>query len=174
MDDPRSPDQLLHEALAIRRLLDDTASDDHAARIRLVASQDQVRLAAAREWRARGWRPITESTLVRRPQRTLLLPPAVAAVVAAGIVILLLDAHRPTMAWLVAASLLPLLAEHRRLGDGRVRQLAALGAGVLGLYVVSGTMPVTFLFLPAAALLVAIALLGTVPRDRRLHVPDEL
>ena len=57
----RSPDELLRDALALRQLLDDLGADDHELRMRLVEARDRVRLEAAAQWHARGWRPITDA-----------------------------------------------------------------------------------------------------------------
>lgn len=56
----RSPDELLRDALALRGLLDDVEPHEHQLRIRLVEARDRVRLEAAAQWHARGWRPITD------------------------------------------------------------------------------------------------------------------
>lgn len=57
---PRSPEELLRDAWAIRKLLDDLDADDHDVRVRLLLARDELRLEAARQWRERGWRPITD------------------------------------------------------------------------------------------------------------------
>ena len=59
--DTRDPDQLFRDALALRALLDDLAPDEHAMRSRLLLARDELRAEAAGLWRARGWRPITDS-----------------------------------------------------------------------------------------------------------------
>lgn len=171
MDDVRTPDQLLREALAIRDLLDDAGADDHAVRIRLTASQDRVRLEAARQWRARGWRPITESASVQRPARTLLLAPALAAAGGAAIAHALFDVG-PTAVVLVLFAAAPLLAEWAGQTPDRIRRWAALGALVLALHVLADPGPATVVHVPAAALLLAVALTGTQPRSRRPPWPD--
>lgn len=56
----RGPDELLRDAWAIRRLLEGLDEDDHDLRIRLLLARDELRLEAARQWRDRGWRPITD------------------------------------------------------------------------------------------------------------------
>lgn len=56
----RSPDRLLRDAWSIRHLLEDLDADDHVTRTRLLVARDEVRLEAAQQWHARGWRPITE------------------------------------------------------------------------------------------------------------------
>lgn len=173
MDDVRTPDQLLREALAIRDLLDDTAEDDHSVRISLTASQDRVRLEAARQWRARGWRPITESAVVRRPARTLLLAPALAAAGAAVLAHTMSDGG-VTVALLTLLAAAPLLAEWAGRPPGRVRRWAGVGALVLALYVVIGTGLATIMFFPAAALLLAIAVTGVQPRSTRSRWPGSV
>lgn len=163
MQDTRTPDQLLHDALAIRRLLDDTGEDEHAARIRLVASQDRVRLEAARQWRAHGWRPITEATVVPTPARTLLLAPAL-VVTAAGVASLLLGIGAPPFLLLLAGgAAMPLLAEFRAAPPSQVRRLAGLAGAAVALHIWTGPFPATLMFLPGACLLAAIGLGGTTP-----------
>lgn len=56
----RSPDRVLRDAVIIRDLLDGLDAADHRTRTRLLVARDQVRLEAAQQWHARGWRPITE------------------------------------------------------------------------------------------------------------------
>jgi hypothetical protein len=57
---PRTPDELLRDAWAIRHLLDDLAPDEHDVRIRLIVARDRLRLEAAQQWRDHGWRAITD------------------------------------------------------------------------------------------------------------------
>lgn len=57
---PPTPGELLRDAWAIRRLLDDLGDDEHRTRAKLLLARDQVRREAARQWRGRGWRPITD------------------------------------------------------------------------------------------------------------------
>lgn len=56
----RTPDDLLRDALAIRALLEDLEDEEHELRSRLLLARDAVRLEAARQWRERGWRSITD------------------------------------------------------------------------------------------------------------------
>lgn len=164
MRDTRTPDQLLRDAVAIRRLLDETGDDDHATRIRLVASQDRVRVEAARQWRDRGWRPITEATLVRRPVRTLLLTPALVVATAALLSHLVLGTAGPAvLLLLVGAAAAPLVAESRGATPREVRRLATVAGAAVALHVATGPVPATLVFLPGASLLAAIALAGTTP-----------
>ncbi len=150
--------------MAIRRLLDDAGDEDHAARIRLVASQDRVRLEAARQWHAHGWRPITEAVVVRPPARTLLLAPALAVGAAVALSWTLLGTGPPVvLLLLVGAATAPLLAEWRGATPREVRRLAGLAAVALALHVVTGPVPAAFVFLPGACLLAAIGLAGTSP-----------
>lgn len=162
----RSPDDLLREAWALRDLLDGADPDDHAERIRLVSAQDQVRLEAARQWREQGWRPITDATFVPGRAPSLLLAPALAALCAAVLSVLLLDTPRDVGAALTVVATAPLLADRVAVLREFVRLLAGGGALVLGTYVVTGAMPATLVFLPAASLLVAIALVGPERPDR--------
>jgi hypothetical protein len=165
--DRPAPDELLHRAWAIRKLLDGTAPDDHAERIRLVAAQDAVRLEAARQWRGRGWRPITETALVPGPAPSLLVPPALAGIAAAALSVAMLGTARSTGLALALVAVVPLLAARVDVLRDLVRPLAGAAAVVLGTYVVTGAMPATLLFLPAASLLAAVALLGVARPDRR-------
>lgn len=165
--DRPAPDELLHRAWAIRKLLDSTAPDDHAERIRLVAAQDAVRLEAARQWRGRGWRPITEAAFVPTPAPSLLVPPALAGIVAALLSVAMLGTSRGTGLALALVAAMPLLAARTDALRDLVRPLAATGAVVLGTYVVTGAMPATLVFLPAASLLAAVALLGAARPDQR-------
>lgn len=162
----RSPDDLLREAWALRSLLDGADPDDHAARIRLVSAQDQVRLEAARQWREHGWRPITDATFVPRPAPSLLLAPALAGLCAAVLSVLLLDTTRDVGAALTLVAAAPLLADRVTVLREFVRLVAGAGALVLGTYVVTGAMPATLVFLPAASLLAAIAAVGPERPDR--------
>ncbi len=165
MRDTRTPDQLLRDAVAIRTLLDETDEADHAARIRLVASQDRVRLEAAQQWHARGWRPITEAEVVRSPDRTLLLAPLLVVAGAAALSRFLLSTGDPTLLLLlVGLSAAPLVAELSGAGPSRVRRLAAVAAVALSLHLATGPIPSVLVFLPGTALLAAIAVAGVAPR----------
>lgn len=175
MHDTRTPDQLLRDAVAIRRILDDTGDDDYAGRIRLVASQDRVRLEAARQWYARGWRPITEAPRTTRAHRTLMLAPLLAVAAAALLSRSLLSTGGPALLLsLVAVAGAPLAAEWRGADAGRIRRLAALGAAALGLHLATGPIPAALVFLPGTALLTATALAGVAPRtEPRLSWPED-
>ena len=166
-----SPDDLLRQAWAIRHLLDDTAEDDHAARIRLTAARDGVHLAAARAWRARGWRPITEAPPAQPPVRSLLVAPVLTAGVAAWLSATWLGGNAGVLGLFVALTAIPLLAERAGRSQRRVRMLA-LGAGlVLGLHVMTTAVPASVVLLPATLLLLAVAAVGTHP-ERERPVPD--
>lgn len=170
-DSNRSPDELLEQAWAIRHLLDDTAPDDHAARIRLTAARDVVHHEAARAWRARGWRPITEAPVPASPTRSLLVAPAAAAAVGAWVSVTWLGGSSGLLALLVLVATTPLLAEMTGQAHRRIRGLALAAAGLLTVSVVTGAMPATLVLVPAASLLLAIGLVGTSP-PRPLEVPD--
>ena len=163
----RSPDDLLREAWQLRHLLDDAGADDHATRIRLVSAQDRVRLEAARQWRERGWRPITDGVAVSRERPSLLLAPALAGLAAVLLSVALLGTTRNAGIALAVVAAAPLLADRIAVLRELVRPIAGASALVLGTHVVTGQMPATLVFLPAASLLLAIALVGTVrPMDR--------
>lgn len=162
----RSPDDLLREAWAIHDLLEGAAPDDHASRIRLVAAQDALRLEAARQWRQRGWRPITDGVVVPPARPSVLLAPALAGLVAVVVSVLALGTTRDVGAALALVAAAPLLADRVAVLRESVRLVAGAGALVLGTHVVSGAMPATLVFLPAASLLLAIALVGPERPDR--------
>ena len=168
---PGSPDDLLRRAWAIRHLLDDTADDDHASRIRLTAAMDGVHLEAAQAWRARGWRPITEPPVDPTPTRSLLVAPVLAAGVAAWLSATWLGGSAGVLGLLVLLAAGPLLAERARRPQRVVRRLALAAGGVLGFHAISTAVPATLVLLPATMLLLAVAALGTQPA-RRPPVPD--
>lgn len=57
---PRDPSQLHRDAVAIWRLLVELDEDDHRLRSQLLAARQQLRAEAATQWRAAGWRSITD------------------------------------------------------------------------------------------------------------------
>lgn len=156
-----TPDDLLRRARAIRRLLDDTDPDDHAMRIRLVAALDVVRLHAAQQWHARGWRPITDAEVVPRPTPSFLLAPAVAGVVASVVSSLALATAAWVASMLAVVCAAPLVAERLGRSTTSVRRLTRLGALTVWLYLAFDSTLTSMVLLPAALLLLTIGLVGT-------------
>lgn len=158
---PATPDDLLRRAWAIRRLLDDTEPDDHALRIRLVAALDVVRLEAAQQWHARGWRPITDAEVVARPSPSLLLAPALAGVAAATVSALAFGTAAWVAALLAVICAAPYAAERVGRAAAWGQGVTRVGAMVLWLYVAFDTTLASMVLLPPALLLLTIGLVGT-------------